>query len=117
MKGFEGRTMAADLIQTIIELRNGAVARQLSDKFNDLIAGVIEAGGKGEMTVKFSVRPQEKGPGGTVVTVEISHDIKVKKPEIGIGPSTFFIKEDGSLTREDPAQDSLFAETKETKNA
>jgi len=105
-----------DLLQILLDMRNGAVAQDCNEKFNDVLRGVLETGGKGELTIKLFIKPSKMGMGGAVVEVETEHECKTKKPELAIGRSVFFVKEDGTLTRDDPQQTAMFNQ-EEAKNA
>lgn len=100
----------ADFVQNLIEMRGGKVALDLDQKFKEVVKAVVDSGGKGEMTVKFRIVPSKMAMGGAVVEVEIEHDVKMKKPELPVGRSTFFVDKEGNLSREDPDQAAMFAE-------
>lgn len=104
-----------DLIQALMDMRSGQVAADLNNKFNKVLQGVLDTGGKGELTLKLFVRPSKMGMGGAVVEVEMDHDVKLKVPELEIGKSFFFVDKDGALTREDPAQSAMFAQEAATE--
>lgn len=108
-----------DLFQILMDMRSGAVASDVNAKFSDVLKGVIETGGKGELTIKLSIKPSKMGMGGAVVEVEMEHDTKLKVPELQIGKSVFFVTAEGDLTRDDPAQTAMFTveEKKEAKRA
>lgn len=105
-----------DLMQVLLEMRNGAVAADLNTKFNEVLAAVLETGGGGKLTVDLSIKPSRMGLGGAVIEVETSHECKLKKPELPIGRSVFFVSRDGTLTREDPAQTALFGGEEKSKH-
>jgi hypothetical protein len=106
-----------DLLAILLEMRSGKVATDCNMKFNDVLKSVLETGGKGELTIKLFIKPSKMGMGGAVIEVETEHECKVKKPELAVGRSFFFVTNDGELTREDPEQTAMFAEeaTKEAK--
>lgn len=104
----------ADLLQVLLEMRNGGVAADCNKKWDELLKAVLETGGKGELTIKLQVKPARMAMGGAVVEVETSHECKAKKPELMVGSSTFFVTKDGRLTRDDPDQETMFAQ--ETEN-
>lgn len=106
-----------DLLQVILDMRNGQVAADCNAKFNEVLKAVIETGGKGELNVKFRIKPSKMGMGGAVVEVETDHECKVKKPELEIGRSFFFVTKDGDLTRDDPDQAAMFALEQEQARA
>jgi hypothetical protein len=98
-------------------MRNGQVAADCNGKFNDVLKSVLETGGKGELVIKLFLKPAKMGMGGAVIEVETEHDCKVKKPELAVGRSVFFVTKDGDLTRDDPDQTALFdAEGKGANN-
>lgn len=101
-------TQQTDLLAVLLEMRSGKVATSLNEKFNEVLGAVLETGGKGELTVKLFIKPSKMGMGGAVVEVELDHDVKLKKPELEIGRSFFFVSREGVLTREDPEQTALF---------
>lgn len=98
-----------DVLAVVMDMRNGAVAADCNNKFNDVLKAVIETGGKGELTIKLKLEPAKMGMGGVVVEVEASHECKVKKPELAVGRSVFFVTGEGDLTRDDPAQVAMFS--------
>ena len=108
-----------DFMEVLASMRNGEVMRDLSQKFNEVLTGVLDTGGKGELTVTFKIEPSKLGMGGIVLEVSAEHKTKIKRPELEVGASTFFVGRDGRLTREDPRQTDMFVmvETqKEHKN-
>lgn len=107
-----------DLLQVLLDMRSGQVAADCNTKFNDVLAAVLDTGGKGELTIKLKIEPSKMGMGGAVIEVETSHECKVKKPEFQIGRSFFFVSAEGKLTREDPQQTQMFEQEKgEQRNA
>ncbi len=97
-----------DLLAILLDMRSGQVAADCNQKFNDVLRAVLETGGKGELTIKLFVKPSKMGMGGTVVEVETTHECKMKRPELAIGRSVFFVTAEGQLTRDDPAQTAMF---------
>lgn len=105
-----------DLLGVLLDMRSGQVASDCNQKFNDVLKGVLETGGKGELTIKLFIKPSKMGMGGAVIEVETEHECKTKKPELQVGRSTFFVTKDGDLTRNDPGQEQMFElEAKEIK--
>src|SRR5438128_90938 len=100
----------SDLLAILLDMRSGQVAADCNQKFNDVLKAVLETGGKGELTIKLFVKPSKMGMGGTVVEVETTHECKMKRPELAIGRSVFFVTADGVLTRDDPAQTAMFTQ-------
>jgi len=113
----EAEHKQTDLLQCLLDMRNGQVAADCNTKFNEVLRGVLETGGKGELTIKLSIKPAKFGLGAAVLEVETSHECKVKKPELEIGKSVFFVSKEGTLTRDDPAQAAMFQmETQEVRS-
>lgn len=102
-----------DIIQTLVEMRNGEAAMDCNRKFNELLSAVFETGKKGKVVVTLEVQPSKFAMGGGVVEVEIEHNCSIKKPELEVGHTLFFVAPDGSLTRDDPSQLSFLSEKKE----
>lgn len=103
----EGRSVN-DILQTIMDMRNGAVAADINAKFDEMVTAVLETGGKGELVVSLKVEPSKLGMGGAVLEVQAQHTCKMKKPELEVGKAFFFVTKDGTLTRDDPAQTAMF---------
>ena len=97
-----------DFVNLIMEMRGGAVATDLNEKFNEMLTAVLETGGSGELIVKIKAAPSKMGMGGCVLEVETEHECKMKKPELKVGKSFFFVTKDGALTRDDPNQTDMF---------
>ena len=105
-----------DLLAVMMDMRNGAVAADCNQKFNEVLKAVIDTGGKGELTIKLMVKPSKMGMGAAVIEVETSHECKLKKPEFDVGRSFFFVTKDGDLTRDDPAQVAMFQMEQQQEN-
>lgn len=91
-----------------MDIRNGAVAMDINQKFNSVLGAVLETAGKGELTIKLLISPSKMGMGGAVIETEVSHECKVKRPELKIGSGFFFVTAEGELSRDDPAQVNMF---------
>lgn len=97
-----------DLLSFLTDMRGGAVAIDLNQKFNEVVKSVLDTGGKGTLTIELNLEPSKMGVGGMVLEVSSEHKCKLKKPELPIGKATFFVTKDGTLTRHDPNQTSMF---------
>lgn len=97
-----------DFMNLLMEMRNGAVAQDLNEKFNEMLSAVLESAGPGELTIKIKAKPSKMGTGGAVLEVETEHECKLKKPELSVGSSRFFVTHEGVLTRDNPAQAAMF---------
>lgn len=104
-----------DLLQILLDMRNGAVAVDCSQKFSEVLKAVLDTGGKGELTIKLLIKPSKMGMGGAVIEVETEHECKTKKPELAIGRSVFYVTPDGDLTRDNPEQTAMFGTKAEIK--
>lgn len=98
-----------DFVNTVMEMRNGKVAADISEKFNELVSAVLDTGGTGKIAVTFDIKPARADVRGGVKEVTMSHSVKLSKPERPIGDSTFFVTPDGSLSRTDPEQMEMFS--------
>lgn len=104
-----------DVIQTLCDMRDGAVIQEINEKFNELLAAVIDTAQKGELTVTVKLEPAKMGVGGIVLEVSAEHKTKIKKPELAIGAAQFWVTREGALSRTNPAQDEMFADEQESK--
>lgn len=102
-----------DFISTLMSMRGGEVALDCNHKFQEMLGSVLETGKKGKLVLSIEVKPSKVALGGAVIEVETTHDCSIKKPELSIGKAFFFVAEDGSLTRDDPAQMAMYEEVKE----
>lgn len=105
-----------EALGAISDMRSGKVLADINEKFNNVIAAVIDVGKEGELSIKIKIKPSKFGLGGVVLEVDTIYDAKVKLPELEIGNSTFFVTQDGRLTRNDPAQEAMFSDTTEVVN-
>ena len=104
-----------DVISVLLAMRSGKVAANINEKFSDCLKAVLDTGCEGEVTIKLSMKPSKMGIGGVVLEVDMEADTKIKKPELAIGSSVFFVDKEGSLTREDPDQVGMFDAAEEIK--
>ena len=101
--------MPIDIVNTLCEMRSGQVVIDLNKKFAELVTAVKDTGGRGQLTITLHVEPSKLGMGATVLEVKIEHETKMKKPELPIGPSLFYVAADGTLSRDAPDQVNMFA--------
>jgi hypothetical protein len=113
----ESEKQQNDLLSVLMDMRDGAVASDLNEKFNELLQAVFDTAAKGEMSITLSVEPAKMGLGGIVLEVTAEHKVKLKKPELPVGKAMFFVSKEGRLTRDNPAQTQMFElkEKEETK--
>lgn len=96
----------ADLMNVLMEARNGALAVKLSRDFTKLVEGCVQTNQKGEMHIKLVLLPSKTDDGA--IQISISSDTKLKVPEFGVGSALFFVDDENNLTRTDPRQEALF---------
>ena len=97
-----------DVLQVLMDMRSGAVAMDINQKFNEMIGAVLDTAGKGELIITLKAEPSKLGMGGCVLEIQTEHVCKMKKPELPVGKAFFFVTKDGMLTRDDPAQVAMF---------
>lgn len=109
----------ADFVQTLVEMRNGAVASECSNKLTEVIKAVCETGKKGKLALVIGIEPSMIVL-GEVTEIQLKHDVKIIEPTTDPGVTTFFPLKDetghpsGVISRQDPNQMALDlqAETK-----
>ncbi len=99
-----------DILRLLFDMRNGEVAADISNHFDELKRAVLETRGKGKLTIELAMEPSKCAIGGAVLEIKTEHTCKVKKPELMVGSAHFFVTSEGDLTREDPAQEAMFME-------
>lgn len=87
----------------LLEQRRGLLHHELSEGLNELLEAVLEHGKNGSLTLTVTVKPAGAGD----MTVFVTDDVKVKKPEGDRPASLFFVDDDRNLTRENPRQMSF----------
>lgn len=104
-----------DFLSALGEQSGGKAMIVAGLKLAELIEAVKGTGKKGTLTLSIELRPAEKEFGGNVVGVMSNIDIKIKKPDLPLAETFFFVDDDGNLTRNDPRQEEMFAERKEVR--
>lgn len=84
------------------EHRNGVTHDDLSDALQDVVAGVLEEGKAGKLTLTISIKPLGKSDG-----LEVSADVKSAPPKPTPGVSIFFASPENNLVRQDPRQQTM----------
>ncbi len=92
---------AQQFAQLIRELRRGLLHAELSDASRNLIAGVMQHGKQGTLTLKLTIKP--RGDGG----VDIASDYVTRVPTPPATPTIMFADEDGRWSRNRLDQDPL----------
>ncbi len=99
-----------DILRLLFDMRNGEVARDIANHFDEVKKAVLETRGKGKLTIELTMEPSKCAIGGAVLEIKTEHTCKIKKPELMVGSAHFFVTADGDLTREDPSQEAMFGE-------
>ena len=96
----------ADIIQTLVEMRSGAVAADCSQRLTEVLQAVMQTGKKGRLTIDIMIEPAKIAL-GEVKEVALKHVCKVVEPVQDPGVTIFFPLKDGNLSRQDPNQMAL----------
>lgn len=88
-------------VATIKELSQKRLLSELDEDILRLVAAVQKNGGVGTLTVKLKFRAMGDNEMGVLP------DVKVELPKKAKNASTFFVTEEGILTRDNPDQDKL----------
>lgn len=88
---------------TVGEIRKGELANELTEQLAALVAGVMEIGKPGTLTLSLKVRPAPRG----VDMVLIEDDVVLKAPRPDRPQSLFYATDDGGLARHNPNQPEL----------
>ena len=98
----------ADIISILADMQRGQVISDINSKFEEALQAVFGTGKKGEVTIKLFIEPSKFSLGGGVIQVDIEHECKItKKPELAVGSSTFFVDDEGKLSRNAPGQETF----------
>jgi hypothetical protein len=92
------------IVDTLRELRHGAMLDEASEEMAEVVKRVAETGKAGALLIKLTVKPAGRG---MVRTVVIEDDVSSKVPEPDKEVTVFFPTADGNLSRQDPAQMNL----------
>jgi hypothetical protein len=88
--------------QIVAELRDGTLDIELADAMTEVVQAVKEHGGKGSLTIKLNVAPNDSGS----VKIDVTPTKKVPQPSLGT--SIMFADNAGQLTRHDTRQLNMF---------
>lgn len=86
-----------DFLDTV---RRGELILELEEKMAELVEAVTQHDGKGSLTLTLHVAPASDEMG----TIKLLDDVKVKLPVAGRKSTTWFVNENYTLSRSDPAQ-------------
>lgn len=88
--------------ETLAMLGYGEVEIEATNELNELVHACTETGKAGELTLSLKFKPVGKGS-----QIEVTNDLKVKKPKPVREVQILFATTDNNLQREDPRQRSL----------
>jgi hypothetical protein len=89
------------ILDVLRDQRYGELHDELSNAMNELVKSVENTQKAGSLTLTLKIKPSTAG------ALELSDEIKLKKPELPKGASLFFATPEGNLTRNDPRQQAL----------
>lgn len=89
-----------DFQEFLDTVRRGELTAELSEKMAELVEAVTQNNGKGSLTLVLTVAPASDEMG----TVKVLDDVKTKLPLPGRKSTTWYVNEDFTLSRSDPAQ-------------
>jgi hypothetical protein len=84
------------------EQRQGAAHDELTKALQDVVAGVLDTGKMGTLTLALKVKPSPDG-----ISVLVFDEVKAKVPENDRPASIFYGDDNGNLHRTDPRQTEL----------
>ena len=84
------------------EHRNGSTHDDLSDALQEVVAGVLEEGKAGKLTLTISIKQLGKSDG-----LEVAAEVKASPPKPTPGVSIFFASPENNLVRQDPRQQTM----------
>lgn len=96
--------MSTVFMDTLKEIRGGAIVSELGDELQQLVADVRATGKAGRIVLTLDVKPVKKGGEHTML---IEDDIKVKPPKHEREGTILYATEDNELSRKDPRQPEL----------
>lgn len=98
-----------NFIKLLQSMRRGEIAREADDLLAEMIRAIHEHGGKGDLTLKLSVKKND------AEQLEFTPTLKMNKPRRALGLGIFFATDEGELSRTDPNQDDLFDELEDRR--
>ena len=85
------------------EHRQGKTHDMLSDRWQEIVAAVVETGRAGEMVIKLKMKPMnEKSATDRDDPFVVSVDVTQKLPKDPAPESTFYVTPDNNLTKVSP---------------
>ena len=89
------------MMDTLLNLREGAAICEASEKLTALIDAVRNTGKVGSITIQLIVKPASKGK---ITVIAIEDKITEKLPEYDKELSIFYASDENLLTKSDPRQ-------------
>jgi hypothetical protein len=100
----ESRKELKSFLDTLRDIRNGAVITDLTLDLADLVGAVVATHTAGTLTLTLKVKPLGKGDENTLTILD---EIKVKLPKPAKNPTVLYATDEHNLQRNDPRQPSL----------
>ena len=91
-------------LEFLQSFRRGELIAEADEQFGELMEAICRTGGKGEITIKLPFKVNEAGQ------IECVPQLACKKPRKPMGTGSYYVTDEGRLTRRDPSQDDLFDE-------
>lgn len=98
----------ADVLGLLAQLQRGQAIAEINEEAAHLIDQLGKTGGKAELVIKLSFEePTFDHRTGRMTEVKIKHSLSAKLPKLRTAGNTFFLTNEGELSRNDPAQMEL----------
>lgn len=95
----------------LVKTDKGRTERKASEEFQRLIAAVKETGKAGTFTLRVDVKPHSNTDDVVIVTERVA----IKAPQLEPPGSAFFITPNAGLSRDNPAQHSIFEQENQNR--
>ena len=96
----------AQFVELIGSIRDGEAIPRLDAELTELMDAICTHQAAGTMTLKLKITP-DKLDNFRVVGVRVDYQVETKPPTEKAGTSTFYVLENGELTRNNPRQMAL----------
>jgi hypothetical protein len=87
-------------IAAISSIDKGRAISELQEALSTVAKAVMDLRAKGEVTIKLTLKPSGDA-------IELAAKVSSKAPKPDLKPATFFVTDEGELSREDPNQPEL----------
>lgn len=88
------------------DMRKGRVVAAATDGLGELVRGVLDTNKPGKLTLELTIKPGTRGDNAVYVNAKVT----LKSPRPDLPEALFFADADGSLLRDDPSQQRIFAD-------